>query len=205
MCAASPEAATMHLECYELFMQTYTCGDALERLWREASWRTPWHQAPAIVLPEDINVTSEALELVANIYGLSELPRMPPEIGQMVRDGSQFSLFWRLTAALELAAHFDTVPTSSFSSIPVRQIAGWKRGCDPIQSQALAHLPLVRLTIDSRGIRQLERLPACEPRHSSRRVDNMVFIVEDEGCFDNVAAIFKVTTSLLSPAFDRVS
>lgn len=191
-CAASPEAATTHLECFELFTRTYTRVDALERLWREASWRKPWRQAPAIVLPEVTNVTSGAVTTVAKRYGLPELLRMPPEIRQLVRDYSQSSLFWRLIAALDLATQFDAIPLSNFSSIPLRQVAEWERGCVPIQSEALDHLPIVRLTIDSRGIRKLERQPAGEPRYSSRRFDNMVFVIEDEGCFDGVVALFKV-------------
>ncbi|KAK7428376.1 hypothetical protein QQZ08_005133 [Neonectria magnoliae] len=106
----------------------------------------------------------------------------------MVRDYSQSNLFWRLATALDLAAQFGAVPSSSFSSIPVCQVAEWERGCVPIQSQALAHLPIVRLTIDSRGIRKLERLPAGEPKHSSTRFDDMVFIIENESRFDGVTA-----------------
>lgn len=199
-CAASPEAATTHLECFELFTRTYTRVDALDRLWREASWRKPWREAPVIVLPEDTNVTSGAMTIVAERYGLPELLRMPPEIRQMVRDYSQSSLFWRLTAALDLAAKFNAAPPSSFSSIPVRHVAEWQRGHAPTQCQDLTHLPIVRLTIDSRGIRKLERLPAGEPRYSSRRFDSMVFIIEDEGRFDGVATLFKVTTTSLSRA-----
>lgn len=157
-------------------------------------WRLlkPWRQAPAIVLPEDTNVTSGAVAIVAKGYGLPELLGMPPGIKQMVRDYSQSSLFWRLVVALDLAAQFNAVPSSNFSSIPVRQEAEWERGCIPIQSQALDHLPIVRLTIDSRGIRKLERLPAGEPQYSSRRFDNLIFIIEDQGRFDGITALFKV-------------
>lgn len=194
-CAASPEAAMTHLECFELFTKSYIRVDALDRLWRASSWRKPWRQAPAIVLPEIPNATLGAITKVANRYGLPELPKMPPEIRQMIQDYSQPSLFWRLVAALDLAAHFDAVPSSkSFSSVPVRQIAGWARGGAPIvQSQALDHLPIVSLTIDSRGIRKLERLPAGEPQYSSKRFDSIVFIIEDEGRFDGAAASFQVS------------
>lgn len=123
---------------------------------------------------------------------LPELLGMPPEIKQMVQGYSQSSLFWRLTAALDLAMRFNAMPPSNFSSVPVRQVAEWERGCVPTQSQALGHVPVVRLTIDSRGIRKLERLPAGEPQYSSRRSNNLIFIIEDEGCFDGVTALFKV-------------
>lgn len=130
---------------------------------------------------------------VAQAYGLPGFVRMPPEITQIIRDHSQSSLFWRLTAALDLAARFDDTPMSRLSSIPVRQVAEWERGCAPVQSHALTHLPIIRLTVDARGIRKLERLPAGEPRYMSRKSDNAVFIIEDEGRFDGVAALFKVT------------
>ncbi|KAI1822656.1 hypothetical protein F4861DRAFT_381574 [Xylaria intraflava] len=189
-CAASPEAVTTHLECFELFTRTYTRVDALDRLWREASWRRPWREAPLIVLPEDMNVTSKAVMIVAKRYGLPELLKMPPEIRQMVRNYSQSSLFWRFTAALDLAARFDAAPTSRFSSIPVRRIAEWERGCVPTQTKALISLPIIRLTIDSRGIRKFERLPAGEP-YSSRSYDRTIYIIEDESRFDGVSALFK--------------
>ena len=121
----------------------------------------------------------------------------------MVRDYSLSSLFWRLTAALDLAAEFDAVPSTSFSSIPVRQVSEWERGRVPIQSQALDHLPIVRLAIDSRGITKLERLPAGEPQHLGRRFDNMVFIIEAKGRFDGVSVLFKVTTNFSSWASDQ--
>lgn len=53
----------------------------------------------------------------------------------------------------------------------------------------LDYLPIVRLTIDSYGIRRQKRLLAGEPRYLSRRFDNVVFIIENEGRFDSVSAV----------------
>lgn len=191
-CAASPEAATTHFECFELFIRKYTRVDALGRLWREASWRKPWRQAPTNVFPEDANFTSGAVEIVSKGYGLSGLLRMPQEITRMVRDYSQSSLFWQLTAALDLATRFGTTPSSDLLSIPVRHVAEWERDGVLIQSQAVKNLPIIRLTIDCRGIKKVKRLPADEPRYSRRRFDNFVFIIEDEACFNGVSVLFKV-------------
>lgn len=191
-CAASPEAATMHIECFELFARTYTHIDALERLWRATAWRKPWRDAPPVILAERTGVTSTAIATVAQKYDLLKLSRMPLEIRGMVRDYSGSALFWRLVAALDLAAQFEALPTKDFDYIPLCNVAGWERGRLPTQSTDLHHLPIIRLTIDSQGIRKLERLSASELRYSSRRFDNMVFVVKDEGCFKGVMMLFKV-------------
>ncbi|SPO07084.1 uncharacterized protein DNG_09778 [Cephalotrichum gorgonifer] len=167
-CAASPEAATLHLECFEAFRQAYAPVDALDRLWRAASWRRPWRSAPAVVLPE--RGTIGAVEAVAAKCGLPELSRMPPEIIHMVRGYSESALFWRLVAALDLAVQFKTGPPGSLHSVALFQVAGWKRGCGspPTSSDDLDGHRVIRLTIDSRGIKEIERLPASEPHYSSQ-------------------------------------
>ena len=176
-----------------LFTRAYEPVDALDRLWRAASWRKPWRDAPVLVLPEEAAASLSSVAIVAEKHGLPELSRMPPEIQRMVRDYSTPALFWRLTAALDLAARFENGPASDMVSLSLRDVAGWERGSDPARSEDLLRLlPITRLTIDSWGLRKLERLQ-YKPRFSNRRFDNMVFIVAGEECFDGVVAIFKVT------------
>ena len=183
-----------------LFTRAYEPVDALDRLWRAASWRVPWRDAPAVVLPEEAAASPRSVAIVAEKHGLPELAGMPPEIQRMVRDYSASALFWRLTAALDLAARFESGPTVDLVSLPLRDVVSWERGSDPARSEDLLHhLPIIRLTIDSRGLRKLERLQD-KPRFSHRRFDNMVFIVAGEECFDGIVALFKVTRSSYHPA-----
>ena len=192
-CAESPEAATTHIECYVLFTRAYEPVDALDRLWRAASWRKPWRDAPVLVLPEEAAASLSSVAIVAEKHGLPELAGMPPEIQRMVRDYSTPALFWRLTAALDLAARFENGPAGDLASLPLRDVGRWERGSDPARFEDLLHrLPIIRLTIDSRVLGKLERLQD-KPRFSNRRFDNMVFIVAGEECFDGIVALFKVT------------
>ncbi|MBE3041144.1 hypothetical protein IMZ48_00865 [Candidatus Bathyarchaeota archaeon] len=194
-CAVSPEAATTHIECFELFTRTYMQIDARDRLWRAAAWRKPWREVPTMVLREDEHVTAESVATVAKEYGLPQLPGLPVEIRQIIRSHSESALFWRLTAALDLAAQFHATPTSDHTSVPLRDVTGWERGCLPSLSKDSHHLRIIRITIDSCGIKKLERLPAGEPRYSNRRFDTKVFVIMDEGHFDGVTALFKVLTT----------
>ena len=196
-CAVSPEAATTHTDCFELFTRSYMRLDAQDRLWRATAWRKPWRDVPAMVLHEDAHVSTESVATVANEYGLSQLLGMPPEIRQIIRSHSEPALFWRLTAALDLAAQLHATPTSDLTSVPLRDVSGWERGCLPSLSKDSHPLQIIRITIDSRGIKKLERLPAGEPRYSNRRFDTMAFVIMDQGCFDGVIALFKVLATLI--------
>ena len=196
----------MHLDCFELFRQSYLPINALDRLWRVVAWRKPWRGAPALVLPEGSIIGSGALAEVAERYGLAGLGRMPPEIIQLIQDDSASALFWRLIAPLDLASRFKALPVDYFVSLPLHELAGWERGSLPLESKDLGHLPIVRLTIDSRGIRKVERLPAGEPKFSSERFDNTAFIIRDVTDFKGVVALFKVCHPSLVPLhFDRTN
>lgn len=195
-CAITTEAAAIHLECFELFRQTYMPIDALDRLWRVACWRSPWRDVTVpIVLPEEVSVGARALSTVAEKYGLPQMSRVPQDIVCKVRDYSRSALFWRFTAALDLAARLHAMPTSIAVSIPLCEVTGWERGGLVTQSKDSDRLPVIRLTIDSRGIRTVERLPAGQPEHTRGRFDNMVFVIKDESCFANIIARFQVRKS----------
>ncbi|KAM7209802.1 hypothetical protein V8F06_014817 [Rhypophila decipiens] len=46
-CAASPEFAPVHFDCFEIFRQrcSVSASSVLDRLWILASWRNPWRGA----------------------------------------------------------------------------------------------------------------------------------------------------------------
>lgn len=183
------EAATTHIECFELFTRTYTRLNAPEGLWRAAARRKPWRGAAAVVLCGEVGTSSEAVAVVAERYGFSQTTRLAAQIIRMVWGYSENDLFWRLVSALGMTMYFEAVPMGDFTFIPLHCVAPWERGSLPTRPEDLCNLPVVRLTFNSRGIRELERLPAGEPQYSSRRFDDMAFTITDESCFEGVTVL----------------
>lgn len=192
-CIASPEAATIHVECFELFRQTYKSHDTLDRLWRVAAWRVPWRCAPPVVLPET-DIPRSGFSMVAEKYCMPRLSRIPIEIVALIRKHSTTSLFWRLASALQLADDLSKVAANDLVSMPFCKIGRWERGSPPVTSSH--QLPFVSLTIDSRGIRQVQRF-RDKVQYSQERYDHLVFVVQDAASFVDVVARFKVPTMLL--------
>jgi hypothetical protein len=188
----SSEAVTVHLECFELFRETCRSDDALDRLWIVAAWRLPWRSALPVVLPDESDVPQSALVEVSERHGVALLGRMPVEIVRLIRKYCATSLLWRLACALELASRLDAMATNEFISMPFFEIGLWERGGPAVSSNR--QLRFVRLVIDSRGIKMVERLQD-KPEYSRRRFDSLVFIVEDEAYFTDVTAWLKVFRS----------
>lgn len=175
-CAASAEAATLHTDCVEYIEQRCILPLVLDHLWIVTAWHFPWREAPNFCL-EGSAVTAD-LEMFHGI-GMSRMTTLPPEVFQMVYRYSATSLFWRYSAASEL-----TRQLSSFSkllSIPLDIITTWNRGSQPVVTKGAQKWPVIRLTVDSWGIRTIERL-SDHPRFKNWRTDNLVFIILDQSC-----------------------
>lgn len=174
----SPESATLHHDCFEVLKSACTRGDVLDRLWSLAVWRTPWRDAARIFLPQEPVISSQGVAAVARGFGVAGfVGRLPAEIEWMIYGYSESAAFWRLAAALDLAAEFnETKSTGKVISHPLGRVASWERGGGPVLSPEKDHLPVIRLTIDSFGIRSIERLPDEEAPYSNARFNNLAFV-----------------------------
>lgn len=107
------------------------------------------------------------------------LRRLPTEIAEIIRDhSSEHGLFWRYSSARSLADELSqTVPTT-VESLPLCELLSWERGGLPVLTTASDCLPVVRLTIDSRGIKRAESLPKGTAEDHYRS-DKMLFVVQD--------------------------
>ena len=86
---------------------------------------------------------------------------MPSEIILMYHGYSESATFWRLAAAVDIAAEFKGAPTDGLTTThALRRIACWERGQAPDVSADKSLPPFIRLTIDakSRGFRTMSRL-----------------------------------------------
>lgn len=186
----------IHSDCLNLFREECKTEDALDRLWRAAVSRSPWRGAPNFDLDQDTKLTVELVHEKAKSFGVSGLTLLPPELILMIRDYSKSGMFWRYISALSFSRELSAAPintdlSSAPTSMPLDSISAWVRGREPLSFQSPDHLPLVRLTVDSRGIRQIERLPH-RPSFHPWRSDNMAFAIQEESQLKDITTQFKV-------------
>lgn len=190
----SPEASTIHLGCFDVVAQHCKLDDCLDHLWITTAWRTPWRQAPNLRLEEPA-ITPDLSRVDA--LGIPRMRVLPPEILGMVYYNSATSLFWRYSRALDLARRLSTTSTDSTAcldellSVPLCTVSAWKRSGSPAFSKIARQLPIFRLTIDSHGIREIERLPE-RPRVQRTRTDSLAFVILEQCYLQGVTAHFKV-------------
>ncbi|KFA81328.1 hypothetical protein S40288_08298 [Stachybotrys chartarum IBT 40288] len=70
-------------------------------------------------------------------------------------------------------------------SIPLSEILAWERGGLPVLAYATPPKPIVRLTIDSHGVRKVERLPK-KPLYRGQRSDSAVFVILEENSLKRI-------------------
>ncbi|KAI1255152.1 hypothetical protein MGN70_003216 [Eutypa lata] len=124
-CAASAEAATVHLDCFELFLRECQLKDALQQLWIFAAWRIVWREASVLGLDEFPAAVNSS---VAESLGLQELKSLPLEILTMIRNYSAASLLWRFNSVLALAHQSPAAVPAGLLSIPLCELSAWERG-----------------------------------------------------------------------------
>lgn len=180
----------MHSDCFEFVAQRCRLDDYLDHLWVVTAWRTPWRKAPHLRL-EETAVTPDFSML--DDVGISRMRLLPPEVLQMVHGHSATNLFWRYSAASELAKRLNAALSDQLLSIPLCTISTWNRGGEPVITETDYHLPIVRLTIDSRGIKKIERLPEY-PWFKRWRTDGLAFVILHQSCLEGVTAHLKVIT-----------
>ncbi|PTB70417.1 hypothetical protein BBK36DRAFT_1107697 [Trichoderma citrinoviride] len=160
-CATSSEAVALHQDCYEILTARCRLKDTqllLRRLLEVASWRKPWRGARPLLLPR--NVDKPRLDVVAKHLGLPQLSALPVELADMILQRSADALLWRGIAAWRLAECLASMRDDPRQPqiMWLREILSWERGGELVTSQLQALPPVVRLTLDSDGIRCVERL-----------------------------------------------
>ncbi|KAL6797649.1 hypothetical protein GGI42DRAFT_361720 [Trichoderma sp. SZMC 28013] len=161
-CAASPEAAAVHYDCYEILMHECLVDDrqALHRrLLFLASWRKPWREAKPLFLPN--RVDKHTLGAVAEMFGLPQLCGLPRSI-----------------SALRVATYVSDMRDESQQSevVALRHVISWERGGKLDKSDSRTLAPIIRLTIDSDGISRVERL-SSHPRYLRGNYTHTAYIV----------------------------
>lgn len=186
-CAASTESSTVHSECLEIVAKR----QGKDSLWVATQWVIPWRQAPDLFLERDITPDIS----LASHLGIGRIRDLPPEILRMIHGYSSTSLFWRYSAALDLARVLNAAPPNNLS-VPLLKVKAWERGARPEVEEIPDRLHDVRLTIDSYGIRRIERL-ARGSWYQRRRTDHLAFAILEADKVQAITIHFKVCSRLL--------
>jgi hypothetical protein len=160
--------------------------------------RVPWTgiSFPTRRLASNLPLACDLSALLgcADRYGLTQLRTLPVELLITIEEFSRPHLFWRCVASVDLATQLSAGTSLPLQSFRLSSVVSWDRGNAPVIAAKGGDdftAPIIRLTIDSGGLRKLERLPE-RPPYEQRRFDESVFIVESQSHFGSTVAHFKV-------------
>jgi hypothetical protein len=118
----------------------------------------------------------EDMHLAKEILNLPKLEQIPLELQRMIRALSNDSLIWQYSSVQRLSRR---VIGDDYGQFPLSQVFEWNRGEAPV-NRGLIQEPLLRLTIDSWGLRQIERIGMRDEERGQGRRGDMVFILQQK-------------------------
>lgn len=191
-CQSSGESATVHIDCFKLFVQECTAPDKIHRLWLASVVMDPWRQCSDTALPYNFQERMSSTD-AARAWNIPMVARLPPEICLMILGQTRDSLFTKYIAVMSRARELSHAapPSQPPVSLPLADIKYWTRGMAwPMQVAEGTEDGLVRITIDSSGVQQIERLNKIgDPLHSTHL--RKLFVVEESYRLESVkAALF---------------
>ncbi|EWG36252.1 hypothetical protein FVEG_14643 [Fusarium verticillioides 7600] len=177
----------MHSECYWLFLQTYHDKPALERVWVAAAWRIPWvvrssQSMPHIgfIEPGLVSISSSAAEGL----GIPQLATLPSEVLQLIAAYSRGSLVWKYLIIEARAEELSRCDESSSKDDHMLYNLGtfkkWHRGQDAEFDEDPPESFVFRLTLDSHGLLDIERLPNWPEYKSCRYGPYKYFFLDSD-------------------------
>ncbi|OAA57166.1 hypothetical protein ISF_07087 [Cordyceps fumosorosea ARSEF 2679] len=188
-CQNSDESATVHVDCFKLFVRECAAPDKIHRLWLASVVMDPWLQCQDTGLPYSFQERMSSQD-AARAWNLPAVARLPLEICLMIVAQTRNTLSTRYIAVMSRARELThaTAPSQPPVSMALTDIKYWGRGMAwPLQVPQGTEDDLVRVTIDSSGIQQIERLDKIrEPMHSTYL--RKLFVVEESHKFTSVKA-----------------
>lgn len=165
-------------------------SDKMHRLFDAASWMNPWKNSPAMKLEPSVSLDSgRGIDLAADICGMPGLRGLPLELADIVSDFARPSTLWRFASVLDLVEELSQESFDLMESIPLNLISSWDRGSKPVLELDNSANPFIRLVIDSRGLRHIQRLSEM-PQPAEGRTDSYAYVLEHEFIFKGVTADF---------------
>ncbi|KAM5352856.1 hypothetical protein ACJ41O_005578 [Fusarium nematophilum] len=193
-----PGCAIVHKHCFDLFPDAVESKEALARLGRLLTWSKIYltgmgQRRPRLVVPEPLGFSPAAVGIAQDGSDLSLMKRLPQEIVVMVHSYSEGAPFWTLVRALAVRLEYTTLRSDAdFVTAKLTNAVSWKRGDAAPTLASDEELPeLIRITLDARGVCQIERLAEYPPPFTSRRSDTKRFILADESRLRGLKMHFK--------------
>ena len=197
-CFDSAEAVTIHFDCYRLFRQSYHGDNTLNSVWILSAWRYPWQPLPPThheLDLDDRNIISVS-PLRAEALGMPKLASLPPTILQDIRADSIESPFWHYSAIQDLAEKMSSAAVGNSCKVyQLDKIEAWNRGESPVIAKEASKSVLVRVTLDCRGIRKIERLPGW-PQYRHWRSNRLAYAFIESAPAKKSHVYFKARTHI---------
>ncbi|KAG4293769.1 hypothetical protein FPRO06_00354 [Fusarium proliferatum] len=156
-CNQSSEVVTMHASCYQLFFQHYTHDNLLNGVWIATEWRHYFN--PRLGFKLQNNSLVSVSPSIAESLGIPQLAQLPPSLVQDIRSTSPDSQVWAYLAIKDRAEGISSAAGQDGLSCMLDKVESWTRGEGaPVMSDSFAGDWSFRVTIDRRGIRNIERI-----------------------------------------------
>lgn len=199
-CPRSGETATLHTDCFNLYMQKSrgTRKNKVLNVWIASVAMFPWRQYASLLLPFE-PLGPKYVQEVIRSWKTPLIQRLPNEIQQIIIQLTQNHCSWRYGVVLEQAHHLSRM-NLAFPMTPRRlnHIQSWRREelplIKPIQEEDEDDSDFVRITIDSSGIEEITRVRiATEDFTPSPVSSNKLFVIEKASQLAKVEAQFMVS------------
>ncbi|KAL7921836.1 hypothetical protein ACQKWADRAFT_294567 [Trichoderma austrokoningii] len=155
-CFGSVESVTVHSDCFCLFGKTCSAKDKYKRLWVAGTSMYPWRDVAPLTLDPVLYAPTDILSSAAG-FPKPFLPDIAGLIGSHLQPNHALLRFCKV---IQLAQYLNSAESGNAVTHPLCEVLSWTRGtAAPILvGQGEAVNPRMRLTIDSRGIKSIERL-----------------------------------------------
>ncbi|MBE3048627.1 hypothetical protein IMZ48_40230 [Candidatus Bathyarchaeota archaeon] len=202
------EHVTIHDDCqmvlWEAALEKGVGHEFPDLVWMAAAWRKP---APMLAPTRLIDSSTSMLDSrflgpAARDLGFPLLANMPLELLLHIRGYSADAPFWRRTRVMAFLENVRSIKLGPTLSMPFTQIETWIRD-EPVLPYRSSKLdPVIRITVDVHGIKNVERLPEM-PTYNGETFHDRMFIVAPKEVFNTTTATLKVCFPLLSRANAR--
>lgn len=196
-CAKSPpRCAAVHRECFAIYRKhcRLPVSRSLGTLRTTLLFKNPWSKMPSLHLLPSTDRSLCMRDELGGIPDLAKFRALPMEILDIIKQFSLQTSFWRCLSALCFARR--AIPsTRSTQTLPLKDVGSWRRGNQDLLVSN-DDRSVMKITIDSDGIRQVERLhelPAYAPETSRHHY----FIVAEVSMLQNTLVYLKVTILMI--------
>lgn len=189
-CLANTESATIHADCLALFSRHCVAGDKLHRLWAASTAMAPWRHCVPLVLPYEGQLGD--LRCVSKVLEMPKLNCLPVELAEMIATHVGPHIIWRYRTVIERATSLSSAhPNETPKTVFLGDLLGWSRQSEAHTYDQAPSAAYIRLTIDSCGIKQIDRISAPEPLPKSKPTPFHLYITEDATTLALVQARFE--------------